>query len=226
MSPRRLRSWPTAPTRGPSMRSRSGACCSRLQLLDLGELDELAAEETWRRGVPETTYVLPLPRPTRCRSMPEAELLAYVVACRPRCPEVNERSSSRRASVSRRTCGSTDFGPAVEYEGSQHQEDRGQYNADIDRYAAYRRQRRRVRARHEGAPPHTLGRPCGPTTPCWSSRRLRRTAARLRSGVGRPVHAPDRRRPGASPDRREVTQVLDRRSCLTDRPGGATLEHR
>jgi hypothetical protein len=28
---------------------------------------------------------------------------------------------------------------AVEYEGSHHQEDRAQYNADIDRYAAYRR---------------------------------------------------------------------------------------
>ena len=28
---------------------------------------------------------------------------------------------------------------AVEYEGSQHQEDRAQYNADIDRYATYRR---------------------------------------------------------------------------------------
>lgn len=28
---------------------------------------------------------------------------------------------------------------AVEYEGGQHQDDRGQYVADIDRYAAYRR---------------------------------------------------------------------------------------
>lgn len=27
----------------------------------------------------------------------------------------------------------------MEYEGAQHQEDRGQYNSDIDRYAAYRR---------------------------------------------------------------------------------------
>ena len=28
---------------------------------------------------------------------------------------------------------------AVEYEGDQHQDDRGQYNSDIDRYALYRR---------------------------------------------------------------------------------------
>ena len=33
------------------------------------------------------------------------------------------------------------YGLAVEYEGSQHQEDRGQYSADIDRYRLYRRNR-------------------------------------------------------------------------------------
>ena len=129
--------------------------------------DESLREETWRRGVPETTYVLPLPH-DRCRSMPEAELLAYVVLRRPRAPEVNVK-------VTLATGVRADAGPvvrplraAVEYEGSQHQEDRDQYNADIDRYAAYRRQRRRLRARHEGAAPHTR-RPCGGPRPLVSA---------------------------------------------------------
>ena len=110
----------------------------RLQLLDLDDLDRFVCEEKWRRGVPETRYVRRY-LTDRCRSMPEAELLAYVVACRLMPPEVNVEVE---IAPGVRVTPDLWFGTlrtAAEYEGSQHQEDRAQYNADIDRYAAYRR---------------------------------------------------------------------------------------
>jgi hypothetical protein len=110
----------------------------RLQLLDLHDVDQILSEEKWRRGVPETTYVLAY-LTDRCRSMAEAELLAYVVASRLGSPRINEEVE---IAPDVRVTPDLWFGPqraAAEYEGSQHQEDRAQYNADIDRYAAYRR---------------------------------------------------------------------------------------
>lgn len=110
----------------------------RLELLDLDDLDRILCEEKWRRGVPEATYVRRhLTR--RCRSMPEAELLAYVVAARLTPPQVNEEVEIAHGV---RVTPDLWFGEqraAAEYEGSHHQEDRAQYNADIDRYGAYRR---------------------------------------------------------------------------------------
>jgi hypothetical protein len=110
----------------------------RLRLLDLHDLDQILCDEKWRRGVLETTYVLRY-LTDRCRSMPEAELLAYVVACRHATPQVNEE-----VEIAPEVRVTPDLWfdlqrAAAEYEGSQHQEDRAQYNADIDRYAAYRR---------------------------------------------------------------------------------------
>jgi hypothetical protein len=110
----------------------------RRKLLDLHDVDQILCEEKWRRGVPETTYVLPY-LTDRCRSMPEAELLTYVVAARLTPPEVNVEVE---IAPGVRVTPDLWFRPlraAAEYEGSQHQEDRAQYNADIDRYAAYRR---------------------------------------------------------------------------------------
>lgn len=110
----------------------------RLGLLDLDELDQILCGETWRRGVLETAYVLRY-LTDRCRSMPEAELLAYVVASRLASPEVN---AEVEIAPGVRVTPDLWFGAlraAAEYEGSQHREDRAQYNADIDRYAAYRR---------------------------------------------------------------------------------------
>lgn len=106
--------------------------------LDLRVLDQLLIEEKWRRGVPETAYVLPF-LDGRCRSLPEAELLAYVVAAGLPLPEVNHPIE---------VAPGVELTPdqwydacelAIEYEGSHHQEDRDQYNADIDRYSLYRR---------------------------------------------------------------------------------------
>ena len=51
----------------------------------------------WRRGVPETSYVLPF-LDGRCRSMPEAELLAYVVFAGLPMPRSTRRSTIATAS--------------------------------------------------------------------------------------------------------------------------------
>jgi hypothetical protein len=110
----------------------------RLGLLDLHALDQILREEKWRRGVLETTYVLRY-LTDRCRSMPEAELLAYVVASRLASPQVNEQVEIAPGVRVTPDLWFASWRAAAEYEGSQHQEDRAQYNADIDRYAAYRR---------------------------------------------------------------------------------------
>jgi hypothetical protein len=106
--------------------------------LDLGLLDQILTEEKWRRGVPETAYVLPYLE-GRCRSIPEAELFAYVVFAALPVPEVNRAIELRTGVQVTPDLWFEDYGQAVEYEGSHHQDDRAQYNADIDRYAAYRR---------------------------------------------------------------------------------------
>jgi hypothetical protein len=106
--------------------------------LDLHLLDQILSEEKWRRGVPETAYALPF-LDDRCRSMPEAELLAYVVFASLPMPEVNCAVEVGDGVELTPDLWFADYAFAVEYEGSQHQEDRAQYNADIDRYAAFRR---------------------------------------------------------------------------------------
>ena len=119
--------------------------------------------------MPETSYVLPS-LDGRCRSMPEAELLAYVVFAGLPGPG-GQRDGRCRATATELTpdLWFADYELAVEYEGSQHQEDRRQYNADIDRYAAYRRNdvayelvtKERLRTPRAGR--------CGASTPRWSS---------------------------------------------------------
>jgi hypothetical protein len=106
--------------------------------LDLGLLDQILCEEKWRRGVPETTYVLPHLE-GRCRSIPEAELFAYVVLATLPVPEVNRAIELRTGVVLTPDLWFEAYGLAVEYEGSHHQDDRAQYNADIERYSIYRR---------------------------------------------------------------------------------------
>jgi hypothetical protein len=106
--------------------------------LDLGLLEEILHQERWRHGVPETAYALPHLE-GRCRSMPEAELFAYVVFAELPVPEVNRRIEVVEGIELTPDLWFEDYGLVVEYEGIQHQDDRGQYNADIDRYALYRR---------------------------------------------------------------------------------------
>ncbi|MDR7251595.1 hypothetical protein J2X46_000567 [Nocardioides sp. BE266] len=106
--------------------------------LDGHLLETILTDERWRHGAAETSYVLPF-LDDRCRSMPEAELLAYVVFAGLPIPEVNETVILADGTELAPDEWFEDYEFAVEYEGSQHQEDRGQYTADIDRYAAYRR---------------------------------------------------------------------------------------
>lgn len=110
----------------------------RLGLMDRHDLDLLLCEEKWRRGVSEATYVLPY-LTDRCRSLPEAEILAYVVAGRLAPPEVNVEVEIAEGVRVTPDLWFSAHRAAAEYEGSHHQEDRAQYNADIDRYGAYRR---------------------------------------------------------------------------------------
>lgn len=103
-----------------------------------GKLEALLDEQPWRDGAKESRWVLPW-LDARCRSMPEAELLTLVRWSGLEEPEVN-----LTVHLDPTTFVTPDLWwhrpeVAVEYEGAQHQEDRGQYNSDIDRYAAYRR---------------------------------------------------------------------------------------
>lgn len=106
--------------------------------MDLGRLDDILTQERWRRGAAEAAYVVQL-LDGRCRSLPEAELLAYVVFAGMPTPQVNEKVVLADGTELTPDLWFVQLGAAVEYEGSQHQLDRDQYNADIDRYAAYRR---------------------------------------------------------------------------------------
>lgn len=101
-------------------------------------LDELLTEQPWRRGCDEARWVLPH-LDVRCRSMAEAELLAFVLFASLPGPEVNKTIDLGSEDILTPDLWFADYGLAVEYEGSQHQEDRGQYNSDIDRYKTYRR---------------------------------------------------------------------------------------
>jgi hypothetical protein len=115
-----------------------GCMLLRRNRLDPGLLDELLIEEKWRRGAAETSYVIPF-LDGRCRSLPEAELLTYVVAAGLPMPEVNHEVEVAPGVVLTPDQWFSPYEFALEYEGSQHQEERGQYNADIDRYTLYRR---------------------------------------------------------------------------------------
>lgn len=115
-----------------------GCMLLKMELLDADELERMLTEEPWRRGVGETSYVLPF-LDARCRSLPEAELLTYVVCAGLPMPEVNKTIELAAGLEVTPDEWFVPYEVAIEYEGSHHQEDRGQYNADIDRYAAYRR---------------------------------------------------------------------------------------
>lgn len=101
-------------------------------------LDQIVTGEPWRRGSAETAAVLPF-LDDRPRSMPEAALMTYVLFSGLPSPEVNREMTLSDGTVLTPDLWFVLFVLVVEYEGSQHQELRGQYTSDIDRYAAYRR---------------------------------------------------------------------------------------
>jgi hypothetical protein len=113
------------------------------------EVRSLALAELWRDGAHEAIWVLEHLDP-RARSVKESETRSVLVfAGLPR-PEVNVPVPVGRNVeligdlVLRHWC------VVVEYEGSQHQTDRAQYVADVDRYAMFRRSTiRYVQVTHE-----------------------------------------------------------------------------
>ena len=117
---------------------KAGCVLLNKEVLDGALLEQILSEEKWRRGVPETSFVLPF-LDDRPRSLPEAELLTYVVFSGLPAPEVNHVITLADGTELTPDLVFEDYVFVVEYEGSQHQDDRGQYTADIDRYAAYRR---------------------------------------------------------------------------------------
>jgi hypothetical protein len=101
------------------------------------ELRDLALGALWRDGADEALLILDELEP-RSRSLPESETRCVLVAAGLPRPEVNavvhlDESLSFEFDLLFR-----EQRTVVEYEGSQHQEDRDQYASDIDRYAVYR----------------------------------------------------------------------------------------
>ena len=107
--------------------------------MDAAELATLVLEQPWRRGCSEAGWVVPH-LDGRCRSLPEAELLALVRFAGLPEPRVNSPILLEDGHEVTPDLWFEDRRCVVEYEGGQHQEDRAQYTGDIDRYAAYRRE--------------------------------------------------------------------------------------
>jgi hypothetical protein len=127
-------------------------CCRWLRTIDLIKLGDwllhhghvgpdevrtLAAAEPWRAGSLQAGWLVPW-LDGRARSLPESALRALIVfAGLPR-PEVN---APIRLTDSLTILGDLwlpEWGVCLEYEGSQHQTDRHQYVADIDRHRLMR----------------------------------------------------------------------------------------
>lgn len=115
-----------------------GSMLLHLDLMDIEMLATLVAEQPWRRGCAEAGWVSEH-LDTRCRSLPEAEMLALVRFSGLPEPEVNPELRDDEGTKVIPDLWFAPWRQAVEYEGAQHQEDRDQYNADIDRYLVFRR---------------------------------------------------------------------------------------
>lgn len=115
-----------------------GSVMLNQEALDLHLVDQILTEEEWRRGVVETAYVLPF-LDGGCRSMAEAELLTLFVFAGLPVPDVNVSIELAPGVELTPDFRFPQYEQVVEYEGGQHQDDRAQYVADIDRYALYRR---------------------------------------------------------------------------------------
>lgn len=115
-----------------------GSMLLHLEWLDPGALQTLIIDQPWRRGVLEARWVAEH-LDGGCRSLPEAELLALVRFSGLPEPEVNPVLRAGDGTVVIPDLWWSVYAQAVEYEGSHHQEDRGQYVADIDRFLIFRR---------------------------------------------------------------------------------------
>jgi hypothetical protein len=107
------------------------------QHMDGARLLDLAVAQPWRAGAQEVMWVEPFLDP-RARSLKESETRSILeFAGLPR-PESNVELG---LDEDIRVVGDLvyrEWGTVVEYEGTQHQQDREQYTSDIDRYAVLR----------------------------------------------------------------------------------------
>lgn len=106
--------------------------------LDLDALRDFLDAQPWRSGAAEAAWVLGL-IDGRSRSLPESEVRCLVCFAGLPVPELNIPIDSSEEIPILPDLWYEQWRVAVEYEGGQHQEDRGQYTSDIDRYAVLRR---------------------------------------------------------------------------------------
>lgn len=105
--------------------------------LTIKDVECIVREQPWRRGAPEAGWVLPH-LDAGSRSLPESELRALVCFAGLPAPAVNAPVRIDDQTVLTADLWYAVPTVAVEYEGEQHQTDRGQYVGDIDRYRLYR----------------------------------------------------------------------------------------
>lgn len=102
------------------------------------EVRDLALAELWRDGASEALWVLEH-LDGEARSLPESETRAVLTFAGLPAPRVNRQLALAEDLVLIGDLVYEEWRTVVEYEGAQHQEERGVYVADLDRYAALRR---------------------------------------------------------------------------------------
>ena len=149
------------------------ACCASLRVIDaikvgdwllhcghmtLQSLADLIEGQPWRRGASEAAWVIGHLDPD-ARSLKESETRALVRFAGLPTPRCNVSIALTETLTVLVDLWFEDWRCALEYEGGQHQIDRAQYVADIDRYALMHRVQidyRQVTNEHLAAPRHLV----------------------------------------------------------------------
>lgn len=105
--------------------------------MDLEKLKTLALGEQWRDGADEALWISNYLNKDAA-SLKESEVGVLLVFAGLPVPEFNKSVDLGGMATAHGDLVYRKWGVIIEYEGRQHQEDRAQYNADIDRYALYR----------------------------------------------------------------------------------------
>lgn len=190
---------------------RVGGALLHRDLMDAAELATLVLDQPWRRGCAEADWVLPQ-LDGRCRSLPEAELLALVRFAGLPEPAVNAPILLEDGHEVTPDLWFEDRRCAVEYEGGQHQEGPRPVHRRHRSLRGIPTRGHRLRAGHQGADAQpALDRPAHP--PAARRGRVRRAGPVVRGALGDPVPAPHgRRTPTLSPPRC-LSHVLTSREC-------------
>ena len=109
----------------------------RHQHTTIAEIRDLALSCLWRDGADEAIWILDH-LDARSRSLKESELRPLLTFAGLPAPAVNVAVDVRENVEVIGDLVYAAWSTVVEYEGSQHQEDRSQYNKDLDRYALMR----------------------------------------------------------------------------------------